>query len=84
MSQPLYRLPLLIDTGAIVFDVYSVMDIDYHFVQEFDTEEEAEAFVAKANGLDIETVRRETRERARMLAEYRENLIRHSRERPKP
>ena len=45
---------------------------------------EAEAFVAEADGLDVETVRHETTERARMLAEYRECLIRRSRERRTP
>jgi hypothetical protein len=73
------RLPLLIDTGALNFGHYAVIDIDYKFVQEFDTEEEAEAFVAKANGVDVETIRRETRERGRMLVEYRENLRRGAR-----
>jgi len=83
MSERQPRLPLHIDTGALVFDVYAVLDLDYELVQEFDTEADAEAFVAKANGRDIETVRRETRERGRMLVEYRENLIRGSRERRK-
>ena len=40
--------------------------------------------VAEANGVDIETVRRKTAERGRMLVEYRENMIRHSRARRKP
>lgn len=83
MSEGQYRLPLLIDTGALALGEYAVLDIDYHLVQVFDTEEEAEAFVAEANGWDIETVRRETRERGRLLVEYRENLIRGSRERRK-
>ena len=83
MSEGQYRLPLHIATGALVFDVYAVLDLDYQFVQEFDTEAEAEAFVAKANGWDIETVRRETANHGRMLAEYRENLIRGSRKRRK-
>lgn len=83
MSEGQYRLPLLIDTGALALGEYAVLDIDYHLVQMFDTEEEAESFVAEANGWDIETVRRETRERGRMLVEYRENLIRGSRERRK-
>ena len=83
MSETPYRLPLHIDSGALVFDVYAVLDLDYQFVQEFDTVAEAEAFVAKANGWDIETVRRNTAKHGQMLAEYRENLIRHSRERRK-
>ena len=84
MSDQQHRLPFHIDTGALVFDVYAVLDLDYQFVQEFDTEAEAEAFVAKANGWDIETVRRKTAKHGRMLAEYRENLSRHARERRKP
>jgi hypothetical protein len=79
MSEPKHRLPFHIDTGAIVFDVYAVLDLDYRTVQVFETESEAQAFVAEANGTDVETVRRETIERGRMLAEYRENMIRHSR-----
>ena len=63
--------------------MYAVFDLNYQFVQEFDTEAEAEAFVAKANGWDIETVRRKTANHGRMLAEYRENLIRGSRKRRK-
>lgn len=39
---------------------------------------EAAEFVAEANGVEVETVRRETAERERMLAEYRNNPIRHS------
>ena len=72
-------------TPTTPFDRYrcAVLNIDYKLVQVFDTEEEAEAFVAKANGWDIAKVRHATRERGRMLVEYRENLIRHSRERRK-
>ena len=84
MSERQHRLPFHIDTGALVFDVYAVLDLDYQVVQEFDTEAEAEAFVAQANGWDIKTVRRNTAKHGRMLAEYRENLIRHSRQCRKP
>ena len=84
MSERQNRLPLHIDTDALVFDVYAVLDLDYQFVQEFDTEAEAEAFVAQANGWDIDTVLRNTAKQGRMLAEYRENLIRHSRQCRKP
>lgn len=58
---------------------YAVVDADYRLVQVFDTEEEAEAFVAQANGSDVAKVRDETAERGRMLAQYRENLRRGSR-----
>ena len=78
MSKPQHRLPFHICTGAIVFDVYAVLDLDYRLVREFETQSEAEAFVAEANGTDVETVRRKTIEHGRMLAEYRENLFRRS------
>ncbi len=84
MSEPEHRLPLLIDTGALAMGEFAVLDIDYHLVGVFETEEEAEAFVAEANGWDVEKVRRETANRGRMLAEYRDNLIRHSRQRQTP
>ena len=80
MSERPHRLPLLIDIGALAIGEYAVLDIDYRVVQVFETEEEAEAFVAKENGWDIEKVRHATRERGRMLAEYRENVIRCSQE----
>lgn len=84
MSEPQHRLPFHICTGAIGFDVYAVLDRDYRLVREFETESEAEAFVAEAHGTDVETVRRKTVEHGRMLAEYRNNLIRHSRARRTP
>jgi hypothetical protein len=83
LSEPQHRLPFHIDTGEIVFDVYAVLDLDYRLVREFEAESEAEAFVAEANGTDVKTVRRQTIEHSRMLAEYRENLIRHSQARRK-
>ena len=79
MSEYKPRLPLLLSTSAVALTgEYAVLDIDYRVVQIFESEQEAEAFVAEANGVDVETVRRETAERERMLAEYRNNLIRHS------
>lgn len=81
MSEQKLRLPLLLDTGALALGEYVVLDIDYKTVQCFATIEDAQAFIAEANGWDVEKVRRETEDRARMLAEYRENLIRASRER---
>lgn len=80
MSERKAGLPYLIDTGAIALGYYVALTIDYQFVREFETEEEVEAFVAEANGTDIETLRRETADLARKLAEYRENMIRGSRE----
>ena len=84
MSELQHRLPVHICTSAIVFDVYAVLDLDYRLVREFETESEAEAFVAEANGTDVETVRRKTIEHGRMLAEYRNNLISHSQARRTP
>lgn len=80
MSERKHKLPYFFDTGALALGEYAVLDIDYQVVQVFGTEEEAEAFIAKANGTDVATVRGETTERARKLAEYRENMIRGSRE----
>jgi len=84
MSEPQYRLPLHIDSAALEFDIFGVSDITCQCVAQFDTLEEAEAFVAEANGVDIETVRRETAEHGRMLVEYRENMIHQSRARRTP
>jgi hypothetical protein len=84
MSEPQYRLPLHIDSAALEFDIFGVSDITCRCVGQFDILEEAEAFVAEANGVDIETVRRETAVRGRMLVEYRENMIRQSRARRTP
>ena len=81
MSEQRPRLPFHIDTGALALGYYVVSDINYHPVQEFETEAEAEEFVAKANGTDVDIVRRESADLAWMLAEYRRNLIRGSRER---
>jgi hypothetical protein len=83
MSEHIPQLPFHIDIGALTLGYYVVSDINYRTVQEFDTEAEAEEFVAKSNGTDVETVRRETTQLGRMLAQYRENLFRGSRERHK-
>ena len=84
MSEPRYQLPLHIDSAALEFDIFGVSDITCRCVGQFDTLEEAEAFVAEANGVDVETVRRETAEHGRMLVKYRENMIRQSRARRTP
>ena len=83
MSEHIPQFPFHIDTGAFALGYYVVAEINYRTVQEFDTEAEAEEFDAKSNGTDVETVRRETTELGRMLAQYRENLFRGSRERHK-
>ena len=84
MSESQYQPPLHIDPFAIALDIFGVMDSTCRCVGQFDTLEEAEAFVAEANGVHVETVRRETAEHGRMLNEYRENMIRHSRARQTP
>lgn len=84
MSETPHRLPFHIDTEALKLGDYAVLDLDYQVVQVFDTEAEAEEFVAEANGSDVETVRRETIELGRMLAQYRDNLIRGSRKKSQP
>ena len=84
MSEPHYRPPLHIDPFAIDLDVVGVIDSMQRCVGQFDTLEEAEAFVAEANGVDVETVRRETAEHGRMLKEYRENMFRYWRARRTP
>ena len=84
MSEQKPRLPLHVSTSAVaITGEYAVLDIDYRVVKIFETEAEAETFVAEANGIDVETVRRQTAEGERMLAEYRQNLIRHSQARRK-
>lgn len=80
MSERKHKLHYFLDIGALSFGEFVVTETSYQSSQEFETIEQAEAFVAEANGTDVETVRRETTEHARMLAEYRENLIRGSRE----
>lgn len=50
MSEQKPRLPLLLDTGALALGEYVVLDIDYKTVQCFATIEDAEAFIAEANG----------------------------------
>ena len=81
MSESQYHHPLHIDPFAIDLDVFGVMDSTRRCVGQFDTLEEAEVFVAEANGVEVEAVRRETAEHGRMLKEYRENMIRHARAR---
>ena len=80
MSERKHKLHYFLDIGFLAFGDFVVTDTSYQSSQEFETIEQAEAFIAKANGTDVETVRRETTEHARMLTEYRENIIRASRE----
>ena len=70
------RLPLLLDTEAFEFGECAVLDSHYNVVRVCETVEEAEVFIAEANGSDVETVRRDTEKRARMLSEYRNKLRR--------
>ena len=70
-------LPLRIDTDAfIVMNTGIVLDANNAFVAEFDTIDEAEAFVAKANGVDVATLRAQTEESAKMRNEYMRNVRR--------
>ena len=80
MNERTDRLHYILDTGAFQIGEYVVLDSKRRVVQEFDAVEEAEKFIVDANGVDVETVRRETAEHARLLAEYRDNLRRQSRE----
>lgn len=68
--------PYLLDTQALAVGIYGVLDINHKTVKEFDTLEEAEAFVAEANGVTVETIRGESIERGRMMGEYLQNLRR--------
>jgi len=80
MSERNHKLHYFLDIGALTLGEFVVTETSRQSVQQFETIEEAETFIAEANGTDVETVRRETTEHARMLAEYRENMIRGSRE----
>jgi len=80
MSERNHKLHYFLDIGALTLGEFVVTETSRQSVQQFETIEEAEAFIAEANGTDVETVRRETTEHARMLTEYRENMIRGSRE----
>jgi len=80
MSERNHKLHYFLDIGALTLGEFVVTETSRQSGQQFETIEEAETFIAEANGTDVETVRRETTEHARMLAEYRENMIRGSRE----
>jgi hypothetical protein len=70
-------LPLCIDTHAfIVTNTGIVIDHNYEGVAEFDTIDEAEVFVANANGMAVATLRRQMVDRHRMMDEYSRNLRR--------
>src|SRR5207249_8220933 len=69
---------LIVDLDAHGGGTYSIvkrwpgaMDFNHRMVRTFETLEAAEAFVAEPTGPDVETVRRATHKRARMLDEYR-------------
>lgn len=68
-------LPLRIDTDAfIVTNTGIVFDANGEFVAEYDSIDEAEVFVAKANGVDVDTLRQQMEESARMRHEYLRRL----------
>ena len=68
------KLPLLLDTEACALGYYVVLENDYQVLRTFKTIEEAETFIADANGTDVATVQQKTAERAQMLNAYREKL----------
>jgi hypothetical protein len=64
-------LPLRIDTDAfVVTNTGIVLDANNELVAEYATIDEAEVFVAKANGVNVATLRRQTKEFASMRHEY--------------
>jgi len=68
-------LPLRIDTDAVlVTNTGIVIDANNKFVAEYPTIDEAEVFVAKANGVDVATLRQQTHQSARMRDEYLRRL----------
>jgi len=68
-------LPLRIDPDAfVVTGTGIVLDANNALVAEFDTIDEAEAFVAEANGADVTALRLEMEESARMRHEYLRRL----------
>jgi hypothetical protein len=68
-------LPLRIDTDAfVVTNIGIVFDANNELVAEYETIDEAEAFVADANGVDVTTLRRQMEESARMRHEYLRRL----------
>ena len=71
-------LPVCIDAGAVPA-FYVVLDAQNQFVKDFETCEEAAAFVARVNGEDAETVLTEARERVGVMSAYLDNLGRGTR-----
>lgn len=79
-----HKLPFRLDSEALAVCYYYVLDFNYKLVREFETLEEAEAFIAEANGSDVETVRSDAKTQGRMLNEYRQNLRRSRSAQSKP
>ena len=70
-------MPFRIDTDAsLVTNSSVVLDAKNTFVAEYDTFDEVEAFVAKANGVDVAVLRSQTQESAKMRNEYRRSVRR--------
>ena len=64
-------LPLRIDTDAyIVTNTGIVYDANNQSVAEYETIDEAEVFVASANGVDVATLRQQMEESTKMRHEY--------------
>jgi len=77
-----FTLPYFVDPEAQVQGYFVVFDHNFKLVQEFKSIEEAEAFVATANGEDLATVRQNDKERAQAFGQYRDNVKRGSRTKP--
>ena len=76
-----FRLPLRIDTDAfVVTGTGIVFDANNKFVAEYDTLDDAEVFVAKANGVDVATLKRSMEDSAKMHHEYLRRLKKGKRE----
>jgi len=70
-----HKLLFRLDTEALALSYYCVLDFNYKLVYEFETIEDAQNFIAEANGSTIETVKGDAEEQSKMLHEYRNNLI---------
>jgi hypothetical protein len=69
-----FKLPYRLDAEALAVSEYSILDLNYKLVRKYETLEEAEKFIAEANGLDRIEVREDMARHGRMLQEYRKNI----------
>lgn len=78
MSNPTnfeHKLPFRLDTEALALSIYCVLDFNYKLVQEFETIEDAQEFIAKANRITVDEVKSAAESQSRMLYVYRKNLL---------